>query len=100
MPIFDYDRSMGGTVIGGCVYRGSGIPSLYGQYVFGDFMSGRIWAIERQAESSQWQPRALLETGLLITSFGEDPDGELYVTEMSHGGLYRLAAAPSWPAEP
>src|SRR5438105_848363 len=45
-PILDYDRSVGGTVIGGYVYRGSTIPSLQGKYIFWDYLGGKIFLLD------------------------------------------------------
>ena len=79
LPIHDYGRSDGGTIIGGFVYRGSDIPSLAGAYVFGDFLSGRVWAL-RESDGS-WARSDLLSTGLTISSFGQDSAGELYLLD-------------------
>jgi glucose/arabinose dehydrogenase len=81
-PIHDYGRSDGGTIIGGFVYHGSAIPSLTGAYVFGDFISGRVWALRENGGT--WTRSDLLSTGLSITSFGQDAAGELYV--LDHNG--------------
>ncbi len=82
LPIFEYDHSAGdATVIGGYVYRGSLIPSLAGQYIFGDFSSGRLWSITQSGGT--WTRSTLLETGLGISSLGKDKDGEVYVIDYS-----------------
>lgn len=65
------------AVTGGFVYRGSRIPSLQGAYVFGDYCSGRLWALEFSGGS--WQRRDLISVGFGLTSFGEDAAGELYL---------------------
>jgi glucose/arabinose dehydrogenase len=88
LPIHDYGRSDGGTVIGGAVYRGTAIPGLVGFYVFGDFLSGRIWALRDNGTS--WSRFDLLSTGRPISSFGRDSAGELFVLDYS-GSLLRLA---------
>src|SRR5690606_12185056 len=44
-PVHDYPRAEGQSVTGGYVYRGTAIPALVGQYVFGDYVSGRIWRL-------------------------------------------------------
>ena len=90
-PIFDYDRSQGDcAVIGGYVYRGNRIPSLRGAYLFSDFCGARIWALER-GERVAWERTELLDGGAGITSFGEDLDGELYVTVGD--SVYRIEPA-------
>jgi len=88
LPIHDYGRSDGGTIIGGFVYRGSAIPSLAGAYVFGDFLSGRVWALRESGGS--WTRSDLLSTGLSISSFGQDSAGELYILDYG-GRLLKIA---------
>jgi glucose/arabinose dehydrogenase len=87
-PIAEYDRNQGRSVTGGYVYRGSSILGLTGRYVFGDFITGRLWYIASDA-----QPTLRItggsQTGLNISSFGEGVDGELYVVHYG-GQLYRL----------
>jgi glucose/arabinose dehydrogenase len=85
-PVAEYDRGLGGSVTGGYVYRGTANPGLVGRYVFGDFSSGRIFGFD--PASSSRTPDVLLESGLSISSFAEDADGEIYVIDYS-GGLYR-----------
>src|SRR5256885_14434333 len=61
-PIFDYDHSQGDeTVIGGHVYHGTKMPALAGGYVFGDFGSGRVWAVTEGAQT--WTGAGLFNTG-------------------------------------
>ena len=95
LPLHEYDHSLGCSVTGGYVYRGNENPSMLGVYVYGDFCSGRIWG----SFPSDVGPRAVEELGqfnVLISSFGEDESGELYVLNKS-GELYRLRFAPSAP---
>ena len=80
LPILDYGRSDGTTVIGGYVYRGSEIPSLCGAYIYGDFGNGRIWGLRYNGKSVTEQ-HLLLETHRKISSFGEDETHELYVVD-------------------
>jgi len=88
-PIAEYGRMEGRSVTGGYVYRGQAIAGLAGRYVFGDFVSGRIWHIAGNT-SPTVQVTGGLASGLSISSFAQDNDGELYVVD--HGGqLYRLA---------
>lgn len=90
LPVVEYDHSAGDcSVIGGYVYRGSN-PSLRGTYLYGDFCSGRIWGLRRNG--SAWENRLLLDSALLISTFGEDEAGELYVADYGTGTLYRITA--------
>jgi glucose/arabinose dehydrogenase len=87
-PVADYGRTVGTTVTGGYVYRGSTIPGLPGRYVFGDFGSGRIWNIDA-ATVPTLSVTGGVSTGLSIASFGQDSAGELYVVDYG-GRLYSL----------
>jgi glucose/arabinose dehydrogenase len=82
-PIHEYGRSDGASVIGGYVYRGSNIPTLVGQYVFADFITGRMWAIDSAAQNLV-ASELLIESGFNIASFGQSNAGELFV--VNYGG--------------
>ena len=57
-PLHAYDHSVGTCITGGYVYEGSLLPELQGTYIYGDYVSGRIWALwipEDNADSiSKW----------------------------------------------
>ena len=90
-PIFDYDRLQGdATVIGGYVYHGTNITALAGNYVFGDFISGRIWSLAQNGQG-QWVRTFLVNAdGGDLAGFGQDANGELYVAKYSSGAVARL----------
>ncbi|MCH8052149.1 MAG: PQQ-dependent sugar dehydrogenase, partial [Chloroflexi bacterium] len=82
-----YDHDLGIAVTGGFVYRGSAMPELYGWYVFGDFYTGRIWAVNTLDNS----PAVLLaDEQVNIASFAELPNGELLIVSYTDG-MYQLA---------
>jgi putative cell wall-binding protein/glucose/arabinose dehydrogenase len=88
-PIAEYDHGQGCSVTGGHVYRGPVSPALLGRYFFADYCSGRLWDLEAVGGATQ-TPRLLLSTGLNISSFGEDVNGEVYI--VGHGGtIHRIA---------
>jgi glucose/arabinose dehydrogenase len=88
-PLLEYDHGGGRCAItGGYVYRGSEIPVLRGGYVFADYCSGEIWVAAATASAPAAKTR-LLDTGLLISSFGETSAGELYVVDLG-GRVYRI----------
>jgi glucose/arabinose dehydrogenase len=87
-PIWEYDHSLGQSVTGGFVYRGPGVPELVGAYIYGDFISGRIWSL-RYDGSGEPQNTELLNTDLSIASFGIDADNELYICAFD-GKIYRF----------
>jgi glucose/arabinose dehydrogenase len=88
LPVFEYDHSQGCSITGGYVYRGDRIPSLQGSYVYGDYCSGKIWALTYDG-GAVTENILLVDTGLSITSFGEDPAGNLYILDRQ-GGIYTL----------
>ena len=90
MPVAEYGRDGGCSVTGGYVYRGRRMPSLYGAYLYGDFCSGKIWAL-RHDGAAVTEQMLIADTGLSISSFGEDPSGEVYVLTFE-GAVYRLGA--------
>jgi hypothetical protein len=90
MPILEYahDSSGGFSVTGGFRYRGTTLPALQGYYVYGDFVSGRIWAASPGAGGA-W---TTAQVGSLpnLSTFGEDPSGELYAADYVAGVINRL----------
>jgi glucose/arabinose dehydrogenase len=90
-PVAEYGRSLGSSITGGFVYRGSAIPGLAGRYVFGDFGSGRIWHIAGDTAATLTVTGGF-ESDLSISSFGQGSDGELYVVDYG-GQLYRITGA-------
>lgn len=90
LPVLEYPRSQGVSVTGGFVYRGRAIPSLTGAYVYGDYGSGRIWVLRNTANG--WQNTQVLASGLLISTFGQDAAGEIYMANYDNGTIYRLAS--------
>ena len=89
MPIVVYSHRAGNCSIpGGYVYRGPQFPAMHGVYFYADYCSGMLWALHQQ--ESNWQNRLMLETGMSISSFGEDEQGELYVTDLWGGGVYQV----------
>ena len=87
-PVSGFARDEGCVVTGGYVYRGSAIPDLSGVYLFADYCSGKIWGLAPDADGA-WSRRGPVETGLRISSFGEDLGGELYVVDLI-GAIYSL----------
>jgi glucose/arabinose dehydrogenase len=90
-PEVVHGRSEAQSITGGYVYRGSAIPSLANSYVYGDFITGRVFAYRFQAS-----PRRVDElappANLGISSFGQGRDGEIYL--LDYGGapsIYKLA---------
>lgn len=88
-PVFEYDHEANDkSVTGGHVYRGALVPSLEGFYIYGDFISGRIWGLSTNLGGSL-NNQLLMETGLNISSFGTDNTNEVFVCSFD-GNLYRF----------
>jgi glucose/arabinose dehydrogenase len=91
-PIAEYSHDVGDAVTGGFVYRGSLYPDLAGRYFFADFGSGRIWSMVKTGSNPvTWsQPKLESNSGLNISSFGEDESGEVYIASYSDGTVRHL----------
>ncbi|MFX1366532.1 MAG: PQQ-dependent sugar dehydrogenase [Promethearchaeota archaeon] len=87
-PIFEYSHSVGDSITGGYVYRGSILTDLIGKYVYGDYVSGRIWALE-YAGDVVLNNTLLIDTNLKISSFGIDSNNELLICAFD-GNIYKL----------
>jgi len=88
-PVAQYGRSVGVTVTGGYVYRGTRFQGLVGRYIFADFGFGTIFSIDAAAQGVL-NMTAGFSSGLTPSSFGEGLDGELYVVDYGGGGLYHI----------
>ncbi len=92
-PLDQYPhQSSNRSITGGYVYRGALAPPFVGTYVFGDYGSGRIFAL-REVAPGQWQRSTLLDGGPQWVSFGEGFDGELYAIDLVGGAIHRLNLA-------
>jgi glucose/arabinose dehydrogenase len=90
LPVLEYDHSNGCSVISGYVYRGAAIPALQGNYFYSDFCRGWVRSFRMEGgmvvEETDWPA---LRPGGLITSFGEDAAGELYLLTQQ-GGVFKI----------
>ena len=93
-PLWEYDHQVGKSITGGPVVRGSTIPELEGRYLYGDFVSGRMWAlgVQDSSDPSTISNQLIPWNGLPIFGFGHDQDGAVYVLTSSNTGqgIYRL----------
>ena len=86
-PVAEYSHADGGcSVTGGYVYRGS-MAAWNGIYLYGDYCTGNVWGLIHSGD--QWQSQLLFETHLLITSFGQDENGEIYLLS-DNGSVHKL----------
>jgi len=91
-PIFEYDRTEGQSITGGFVASSDHIPAIQDHYVFGDFVSGRLWAVP--IDTGPTEPlaaaKALGQWPFLPSTFGQNARGRLFVADFGKGFLYRL----------
>jgi glucose/arabinose dehydrogenase len=91
MPVLVYSHQGSNcSITGGFVYRGSAFPAFQGIYFFADYCSGKVWTLCKTLGG--WQSALMLDTGMSISSFGEDEAGELYLTTLWEGKVYQVMA--------
>lgn len=89
LPIDDYDRTVGITVIGGYVYRGTKFPRMQGIYFFADFGPAKFFTLVEDPPGT-WTRTTVLTPVMAVSSFGEDEEGELYACDFQHGVIVHL----------
>jgi glucose/arabinose dehydrogenase len=88
-PILEYQHGDDGcSIVGGVVYRGAKIPALRGAYVYGDYCSGKVWAIA--VDGTSVTRHVQLGHVADLVSFGEDANGELYAISLD-GPVIRIS---------
>jgi quinoprotein glucose dehydrogenase len=89
-PIHEYHHSVGKSITGGSVYRGSRVPELVGKYLYADYVTGRLWALDYDEASGKVKANySLTGENLPVMSFGSDEKGDVYFTT-PFGSLYRF----------
>jgi glucose/arabinose dehydrogenase len=89
-PVFDYGTNVGRSITGGYVYRGKIHTELTGKYIYGDYASGRIWALKYDESTKQSSHELLTRLTGSLSSFGQDKDGELYLLNYQSGKVQQL----------
>lgn len=80
-PIWEYHHSIGKSITGGVVYRGKKLPELEGCYLYGDFVSGKLWALKYDDKAKKVIANYSLQgDNLPVMTYGEDEAGEVYFT--------------------
>ncbi|MFO1501184.1 MAG: PQQ-dependent sugar dehydrogenase [Verrucomicrobiota bacterium] len=92
-----HPHSEAASITGGCVYDGSRLPDLVGAYIYGDWVTGKIWALRGDRNSGS--VIELVDTPLQIVAFSDDPNQELLILDY-RGGLYTLEANTAAPHTP
>ncbi|MDA0659344.1 MAG: DUF3500 domain-containing protein [Planctomycetota bacterium] len=92
-PAWEYDHLVGKSITGGRVYRGSRLPELQGLYLYADYVSGKIWALDYDTQKQSVRRNLqLIGGGTPVLAFGQDQTGEVYyLTESAKGEcIYRF----------
>lgn len=85
-PVAEIDRLEARSITGGYVYRGKRFPRLRGAYIYGDFVTGKLWTLRRVEGRFVNRPAG---SSQLIASFGEDRDGEIHIVSFD-GRIYEV----------
>ncbi len=96
-PLIEHPHSESRSITGGLVYRGKKFRDLVGAYIYGDYSTGKIWALRQKAGKVTWKKELAL-TRLQIVGFGADREGELYVVDLT-GQIHQLEPAPAITAK-
>ncbi len=92
-PIWEYHHDIGKSITGGNVYRGQQVPELQGHYVYGDYVSGNLWALKYDVASRRVTAnRPIRGENIPVITFGEDEAGELYFSD-SFGRIFHFVKA-------
>jgi glucose/arabinose dehydrogenase len=95
-PTIEHHHSQFRSLTGGVVYYGAKYPELQGAYVYGDYSTGKIWAMKHDGTKPIWH-KELADSRLQITCFGSDSKGEILICDHrgdNKGGLYALEPTP------
>lgn len=90
-PVVEHAHPGAESITGGYFYEGSAYPNMRSTYFYGDFELGKIWGLRQSGTT--WSSKLLLDTALLVPSFGTDDAGNLYLTSFGDGAVYELRDA-------
>jgi glucose/arabinose dehydrogenase len=92
-PVAEYQNTngIGCSITGGFVYRGLHFPELYGRYLFTDYCTGIIWSLTPDGQGGWVNEELNNLLDFQFVSFGENKNGELFVTGLGNGNIYSIA---------
>jgi uncharacterized repeat protein (TIGR03806 family) len=93
-PVAEHHHTEARSITGGFVSHSDKLPALKGMYVYGDFDTGRVWALKYDAKTGTGKPIELAKTNLRLVAWGQDHAGEVYALNFIDGGIYRLVPTP------
>jgi glucose/arabinose dehydrogenase len=95
-PVASYPHAEGLSITGGYVYHGKAIAGLQGWFVYGDFQTLRMWACKEDRKGGKHEVVTLATARQQVSSFAEEPEGELLLTGFEGkklGRVWRLVPA-------
>ncbi|QDV12925.1 Soluble aldose sugar dehydrogenase YliI precursor [Rosistilla oblonga] len=95
-PVWEYDHRIGRSITGGRVYRSDRLPELEGKYLYADYVTGCVWALDYDQEAGRVRKNLQIFGGdVPVLAFGEDANGEVYYLTQSARGecIYRFESA-------
>ncbi len=86
-PIWEYDHQIGKSITGGHVYRGNAVPELVGKYLYADYISGKLWALDYNYDQQKVISNMSIPGNKMpVITFGEDEQGEVYFCTVTADG--------------
>jgi glucose/arabinose dehydrogenase len=89
LPVMEYNHTVGCSITGGYVYRGSNFPSLTGYYFYGDYCKGKLFSLHNDSILG-WTSVQIADTPYSLSTFGVDEQGEIYLADIGAGKIYNL----------
>jgi len=90
MPVYTYGRDAGASITGGFVARDKNLPGLNDRYVYGDYVSGNIWALSNTNKTAGENDLIATVSANTLSSFGEDSNNNLYILNYTDGKIYKF----------
>ena len=100
LPVAEYDHTQGCAIVGGVVYRGAELTQLDGKFLFADFCRGNVWSLHNPSYSEEqgpvkdnldgWRLQLALKAYQIVSSIGEDEEGNLYVVAYQPGAVFKV----------
>ncbi|MCA8989907.1 MAG: PQQ-dependent sugar dehydrogenase, partial [Planctomycetaceae bacterium] len=86
-PVWEYDHQVGKSITSGFVYRGTTVPELVGKFLYADFVTGKLWALDYDTAAQTVRGNYSIESEKMpVLTFGEDGNGEVYFSVESANG--------------
>ena len=92
-PVISHPHTESRSITGGYVSTTPRLPELAGAYVYGDYVTGKVWGLRHDGTRISWQ-QELADTPLALSTFGLSADGEVLMVDYDSGSIHRLVRRP------